>query len=146
MDARENRLRGCLTIHLQYIVDEGACQGISADLIALRAGEQTIQTVEIGFAAFDQLIQKFGLILQPARMRDAASIAAMSRRYVEAGLSPAWTVERVVRSIRHRDSTVLTATLSRALAGIAIMTMVAYYISWSRYQDKDRKSGFGVRA
>jgi ribosomal-protein-alanine N-acetyltransferase len=61
------------------------------------------------------------LILQPARMRDAGSIAAMSRRYVEAGLSPAWTVERVVRSIRHRDSTVLTATSCRALAGIAIM-------------------------
>ena len=70
MDVRENRLRRRRTIHLQDIVDEGAGQGISADLIALRAGEQTIQTVEIGFAAFDQLIQKFGLILKPARAFD----------------------------------------------------------------------------
>ena len=28
-----------------------------------------------------------------------------------------------------------------SVAGLAIMTMVAYYISWSREQDKDRKSG-----
>ncbi len=33
-----------------------------------------------------------------------------------------------------------------SLAGIAIMTMVAYYISWSREQDKDRKSGLQARA
>jgi hypothetical protein len=33
-----------------------------------------------------------------------------------------------------------------SLAGIAIMTMVAYYISWSRQQDRDRKSGLGARA
>jgi len=61
------------------------------------------------------------MVLQPARLRDAAGIAAMSRRYVEAGLSPAWTVDRVMRSIRHRDSMVLTATWSRGLAGFAIM-------------------------
>jgi hypothetical protein len=33
-----------------------------------------------------------------------------------------------------------------SLAGIAIMTMVAYYISWSREQDGNRKSGLEVRA
>jgi hypothetical protein len=33
-----------------------------------------------------------------------------------------------------------------SLAGIAMMTMVAYYISWSRQQDRDRKSGLGARA
>jgi hypothetical protein len=33
-----------------------------------------------------------------------------------------------------------------SLAGIAIMTMVAYYISWSREQDRNRKSGLEVRA
>jgi hypothetical protein len=33
-----------------------------------------------------------------------------------------------------------------SLAGIAIMTMVAYYISWSREQDRNRKSGLGLRA
>jgi hypothetical protein len=33
-----------------------------------------------------------------------------------------------------------------SFAGIAIMTMVAYYISWSREQDRNRKSGLGARA
>jgi hypothetical protein len=33
-----------------------------------------------------------------------------------------------------------------SLAGLAIMTMVAYYISWSRQQDMDRKSGLRARA
>ena len=61
------------------------------------------------------------LVIRPARVRDAATIAAMSRRYVEAGLSPAWTTDRVLRSIRHRDCTVLTATVSRGMAGFAIM-------------------------
>jgi hypothetical protein len=33
-----------------------------------------------------------------------------------------------------------------SIAGLVIMTMVAYYVSWSRQQDKDRKSGLGARA
>jgi ribosomal-protein-alanine N-acetyltransferase len=59
--------------------------------------------------------------LQLARTRDAVPIASMSRRFVENGLPPAWTPERVARSIRHRDSTVLTARFGRELAGFAIM-------------------------
>jgi hypothetical protein len=33
-----------------------------------------------------------------------------------------------------------------SIAGVTIMTMVAYYIAWSRQQDVDRKSGFEARA
>jgi hypothetical protein len=33
-----------------------------------------------------------------------------------------------------------------SVAGLVIMTMVAYYVSWSRQQDKDRKPGLGARA
>jgi hypothetical protein len=40
----------------------------------------------------------------------------------------------------------LALQIAVSLAGIAIMTMVAYYISWSRQQDRDRKSSLGVRA
>src|SRR5579871_5309145 len=46
--------------------------------------------------------------------------------------------------ITSRNSLALQIVVS--LAGIAIMTMVAYYISWSREQDKDRKSGLQARA
>ncbi len=56
-----------------------------------------------------------------ADLRDAAAVASLSRRYIEAGLEPSWTVERVSRAIRHSDSTVLVARLGRELAGFAIM-------------------------
>lgn len=46
--------------------------------------------------------------------------------------------------ITSHNSLALQILLS--LAGIAIMTMVAYYISWSREQDRDRKSGLQARA
>jgi ribosomal-protein-alanine N-acetyltransferase len=45
----------------------------------------------------------------------------MSRRLVEAGLDPSWTVERIDRHIRHEDSVVVTARVKNQLAGFAIM-------------------------
>jgi ribosomal protein S18 acetylase RimI-like enzyme len=45
----------------------------------------------------------------------------MSRRLVEAGLEPSWTVERIERHIRHEDSVGVTARLRGQLAGFAIM-------------------------
>jgi ribosomal protein S18 acetylase RimI-like enzyme len=56
-----------------------------------------------------------------ADTRDAAAMASLSRRYIEAGLEPSWTAERITRAIRHRDSTVVVAHLGRELAGFAIM-------------------------
>jgi hypothetical protein len=40
----------------------------------------------------------------------------------------------------------LALQIAVSLAGLAIMTIVAYYISWSRQQDRDRKSGLQARA
>ena len=61
------------------------------------------------------------LDVQLARRRDAAQLAAMSRRLVEAGLDPSWTVDRIERHIRHEDSVVVTARARNQLAGFAIM-------------------------
>jgi ribosomal protein S18 acetylase RimI-like enzyme len=59
--------------------------------------------------------------IQLARRRDAPPLAAMSRRLVEAGLDPSWTVDRIERHIRHDDSVVVTARLRNQFAGFAIM-------------------------
>jgi len=87
------------------------------------------------------------LILRPAHAREAAAIASMSRRYVEAGLSPAWTPERVLRSIRHRDCTVLTATLARALTGVAIMQFgdTSAHLNLLAVEPPYRRAGIGRR-
>ncbi len=56
-----------------------------------------------------------------ARRHDAALLAAMSRRLVEAGLQPQWTESRIERARQHADHVVLTARLGGSLAGFAIM-------------------------
>jgi ribosomal-protein-alanine acetyltransferase len=56
-----------------------------------------------------------------ARRREAAQLASMSRRLVEAGLEPSWTVERIDRHIRHDDSVVAVARVRSQVAGFAIM-------------------------
>jgi ribosomal protein S18 acetylase RimI-like enzyme len=58
---------------------------------------------------------------EPARSSDATSIAAMSRRLIEAGLQPSWPTERVLRHVRHPESVVLTARAAGELLGFAIM-------------------------
>ena len=53
--------------------------------------------------------------------RDAAAIASLSRRIIEAGLPPAWPADRVLCHIKLTDSVVLTARVHGSLAGFAIM-------------------------
>jgi ribosomal protein S18 acetylase RimI-like enzyme len=53
--------------------------------------------------------------------RDAAAIASLSRRLIEAGLPPSWPAERVLCHIKRTDSVVLTARFHGQLAGFAIM-------------------------
>ena len=53
--------------------------------------------------------------------RDAAPIASLSRRLIEAGLPPSWPADRVLCHIKRTDSVVLTARFHAALAGFAIM-------------------------
>jgi ribosomal protein S18 acetylase RimI-like enzyme len=59
--------------------------------------------------------------LELARLADAPLIATMSRRLVEAGLTPSWPAERVARHIDGTESLVLTAKRAGALLGFAIM-------------------------
>jgi ribosomal protein S18 acetylase RimI-like enzyme len=59
--------------------------------------------------------------IQLARRRDAAPLASISRRLIEAGLEPSWTLDRIERHIRHEDSVVAVARLRNQLAGFAIM-------------------------
>jgi ribosomal protein S18 acetylase RimI-like enzyme len=53
--------------------------------------------------------------------RDAAPIALLSRRLIEAGLAPSWPADRVLCHIKRTDSVVLTARFHGQLAGFAIM-------------------------
>ena len=59
--------------------------------------------------------------LEPARVADAARLAAMSHELVESGLRPAWDAERIRWHVRHPESVVLTARSDRTIAGFAIM-------------------------
>jgi [ribosomal protein S18]-alanine N-acetyltransferase len=59
--------------------------------------------------------------LEPARVADAARLAAMSHELIESGLRPAWGAERISWYVRHAESVVLTARSDRAIAGFAIM-------------------------
>ena len=59
--------------------------------------------------------------LEPARVSDAARLAAMSRAFIESGLAPAWGAQRISWYVRHPESIVLTARSDRSIAGFAIM-------------------------
>ena len=59
--------------------------------------------------------------LEPARVADAARLAAMSQALIESGLRPAWGAERISWHVRHPESVVLTARSDRTIAGFAIM-------------------------
>ena len=59
--------------------------------------------------------------LEPARVADAALLAAMAREFVEAGLRPAWGAARISWHVRHPQSMVLTARSGPAPVGFAIM-------------------------
>jgi len=60
-------------------------------------------------------------LLVPARPGDALRLAAMSRDLIEEGLKPSWGTTRIAWHIRDPESVVLTARLSGAPAGFAIM-------------------------
>lgn len=65
--------------------------------------------------------------LELARGSDAARLAAMSQRLIEAGLRPSWTASRIGWHIRNPDSVVLTAKagavsfVAPVIIGFAIM-------------------------
>lgn len=61
------------------------------------------------------------LTLKLAAPADAATIAAMSRELIEAGLPWTWTHERVARNLAQPDTVILTARDGVPLVGFAIM-------------------------
>jgi ribosomal-protein-alanine N-acetyltransferase len=59
--------------------------------------------------------------IAPAISADADAISSMSARLIEAGLPQSWTVWRVGKFIRSKNSMVLTARVEGVLVGFAIM-------------------------
>src|ERR1043166_5846955 len=56
-----------------------------------------------------------------ATLRDASAIGSMSRDLIEAGLGWTWTPERVVKSMRYKDTVVLVGGALGRVAAFAIM-------------------------
>ena len=56
-----------------------------------------------------------------ATRADALGIAEMSRDFIEHGLGWSWTRERILRSLRHRDTNAIVAVREADRAGFGIM-------------------------
>lgn len=61
------------------------------------------------------------LVLRAAHISEADTIASMSRLLVEHGLNWRWTLARVRRSIKDKETMVLVASSNGVLSGFAIM-------------------------
>ena len=61
------------------------------------------------------------LVLRAAHVSEAGAISSMSRLLVEHGLNWRWTVARVKRSIKDRETMVLVASIDGVFSGFAIM-------------------------
>jgi ribosomal-protein-alanine N-acetyltransferase len=71
----------------------------------------------------------------------------MSRRLVEAGLEPCWTVERIERHRLSADSVVLTARLGGSVGGFAIMQYGddAAHLNLLAVEPRHQRRGLGRR-
>ena len=61
------------------------------------------------------------LVLRAAHISEAGTIASMSRLLVEHGLNWRWTLARVRKSIKDKETMVLVASSNGVLSGFAIM-------------------------
>jgi ribosomal-protein-alanine N-acetyltransferase len=86
-------------------------------------------------------------VIDIARAADAADIAAMSRRLIEAGLEPSWPADRVLRHMRHLESVVLTAKSDGELMGFAIMQFAdeSAHLNLFAVDSAHRRRGVGKR-
>jgi ribosomal protein S18 acetylase RimI-like enzyme len=84
---------------------------------------------------------------EPARVADAALLAAMSHRLIEAGLQPAWGAARISWHVRHPDSIVLTARSGLTLAGFGIMRYAddVAHLNLLAVEPAHRRRGVGRR-
>jgi ribosomal-protein-alanine N-acetyltransferase len=85
--------------------------------------------------------------IQLARRREARDLAAMSRRLVEVGLEPSWTLERIERHVQHPDSVAIVARVGRELAGFAIMQYgdTTAHLNLLAVEPRFRRAGVGRR-
>jgi [ribosomal protein S18]-alanine N-acetyltransferase len=85
--------------------------------------------------------------LQIARLADAPLLAAMSQRFIEAGLTPSWPASRIRWHIHDADSVVLTARSGAALAGFAIMRFAEdrAHLNLLAVVPSQRRQGIGRR-
>lgn len=85
--------------------------------------------------------------IQLARPREARDLAAMSRRLVEAGLEPSWTLDRIERHVRHPDSVAIVARVGPQLAGFAIMQYgdTSAHLNLLAVEPRFRRAGIGRR-
>lgn len=93
-----------------------------------------------------------GNILADIRLRiatpaDAADIAEMSRRLIEAGLGWSWTRQRVEHAIRNADTLVMTAVYDNAIVGFAIMDFgdETAHLSLFAVRESFQRQGLGLR-
>jgi ribosomal-protein-alanine N-acetyltransferase len=82
-----------------------------------------------------------------AQPGDATTIAHMSKRLIEVGLTWSWTPGRVAMHIRHRESVVLTARAAGELAGFAIMQFsdTSAHLDLFAVDPRYRRLGIGRR-
>ncbi|MDQ6916533.1 MAG: GNAT family N-acetyltransferase [Pseudomonadota bacterium] len=64
-----------------------------------------------------------GTTLRPASLRDAPTLAAMSRDLIEAGLGWHYRTERVAQLLANADSASVVACEGARIAGFAVMTL-----------------------
>jgi [ribosomal protein S18]-alanine N-acetyltransferase len=85
--------------------------------------------------------------LEPARLSDAARLAAMSHELIETGLRPSWGATRIGWHVRHPESVVLTARSDRAIAAFAIMRFAeeAAHLNLLAVDPAHRRRGIGRR-
>lgn len=85
--------------------------------------------------------------LEPARLSDAARLAAMSQELIESGLRPSWGAIRIGWFVRQPESIVLTARSDRTIAGFAIMRFAeeAAHLNLLAVDPAHRRRGIGRR-
>ncbi len=83
--------------------------------------------------------------IELARPADAVCMSEMSRRLIEAGLSPSWPPERILRHMRHADSSVIVVRGRAQLQGFAIMQFgeSTAHLNLLAVQAGERRRGLG---
>lgn len=61
------------------------------------------------------------IIIQPALPDDIGMVAELSRDLIEDGLNWTWNAPRIVRTLRHEESTLICALDGDVIAGFALM-------------------------